>query len=364
MKNRDFWDRSGKLLLVLALVVGLVSLSMNISSMYFEKKNPMTANGYVPPEETIQVINVLGAGQIVYGKYIFNNDYSEVVSHIDTLVKTYDVSVYTQNTLVGSDIPAEFIDAIKGVDFKAVSLATPYSMMHGKEGIDTSLANWAESGLALAGTYSSTDQQNLIRPFEVNGISVVTLSFTEKLNQELPEHEKYLVNLYDEIRTPQIVEEASSIADVVIVSMAWEGEHNSQPTDHQKEIAKKLADAGASVILGNADGAIQPACWIDDTLIFYGMGNLVSDSTNEEERIGVVGGVTITKSTLYDKKKIELTNPRMDLVYSVPEKNGSYSTKLFNEVSEEELFNKDAIYSSYRSLLQSMDDSIRMGGLQ
>lgn len=363
MKNNDFWNHGGKVLLTIALLLGFTSLSLNLSSRYFEKKNPVNTDGYVVPQETIQVINVLGAGQVEYDKYSVNNDYTSVVEPLGTLVRNYDVSVFTQNTFVGTEIPSEFADAMKDVGFKAVSLATPQSMKYDKAGIETSLKYWDESGLYVTGNYLSTDQQNLIPHFEVNGVSVAVLSFTETIDNELPDYEKYLVNVYDDVRSPQIVEQASYIADVVIVSMAWEGIHNEMPSERQKEIAKALADAGASVILGNAGKAIQPVCWIDDTLIFYGMGSLVSSSMMEE-RIGIVGGVTITKSTYYDKTKIELTNPRMDLVYSIPQMDGTFTTKLFNAISEEELPHRDQIYQNYRNLLQSMDDSIRMGGLQ
>ncbi|MBR2825437.1 MAG: CapA family protein [Solobacterium sp.] len=364
MKNKDFWDHSGKVLLTIALLLGFTSLSLNLSSRYFEKKNPVNTEGTIQPKETIQVINVLGGGQAVYGKSITNDDYTVVVEGLDTLVHNYDVSVYTQNSLIGTEVSTQFGDAMKNIGFKAVSLATPQSMKFDKPGIETSLSYWNNSGLYVTGNYLSTDQQNLIPHFEVNGISVVVLSFTEKLDNALPDYEQYLVNVYDDVRSLQIVEQASYIADVVIVSMAWDGIHNEQPTERQQQIAKALADAGASVILGNAGSAIQPVHWIDDTLIFYGMGNLVSDAFMEEDRIGLVGGITITKSTYYDKTKIELTNPRMDLVYSILEPNGYYSTKLFSSLSEEELTNKDEIYQTYRSFLQSMDDSIRMGGLQ
>ena len=123
-----------------------------------------------------------------------------------------------------------------------------------------------------------------------------------------------------------------------------------------------LADAGASVIIGNAPDAIQPVAWIDDTLIFYSMGSFISDDGDQMNRIGAVGAVTITETISGDSRRIELTNPRVDFVASVPCDNG-YMVKMLNDCAEN-IEGKDDIYSRYSSVIQRMDDSIRIGGLQ
>lgn len=364
MKNKEFWDYTGKLLLLVALVIGFVSLSMNIISLYFEKKNPYQPNVYQAPVEENQVINVLGAGDVVYGnKAIEEQSYQRTLENLYSMVSNYDMSVYNQVSMLGNDVPIAFGESMEGLGIKAVSLANPDSLKYGKEGIDTSLAFFENSKLYTAGTYGSTDQKNLLRHFEVNGISIIMLSYTDYLNNPLPEHEQYLVNVYDDVRTPEVVAEAASLVDFVIVSISWQGEDGALPNDRQKEIAKALADAGASMIVGHAENAIQPVNWIDDTLIFYSLGNFVSDNPELEDRIGVVGGVTVTKSTLYDKKKIELTNPRVDLVYSMPS-GGRFIAKPLSWFNETELPEKEELYQKYKQLLQSMDDSIRVGGIQ
>ena len=372
MKKEEFVDILMKFLIVLALVVGLISLTMNLTSMFLERKNQpelVDANQnepYVAPQEEASVINVLVSGLADYGTLApEEKDYSIRLIDVKNLASNYDIRAFSQKTLIGNEVPTAFGDTVVGAGFNAVALANADSLKLGKEGVDTSLDYWLNSGIHVAGTNQSTDQQNLIRPFEVNDISVVFLSFTDVLNDTLPEHERYLVNVYDEEKTPLIVADAAWQCDVVIVSMYWQGENKGMPTERQRQIAKSLADAGASVIMGNAENAIQPVEWIDDTLVFYSLGNLVSDSKEEEERLGAVGAVTITKTTLYDYyKKIELTNPRVEFLYSVINPDGSTISKPFNLFNEGDLENADAIYEEYKGVVHKLDDSIRIGGLQ
>lgn len=367
MNRNTFWDVTGKILLVLALLIGMISLSMNLLSLQLEKRNPQNSGGvnYYLPEENSSVIRILGTGMIDYGLYAPQiQDYSECFEDLHDLISNYEVSVCTQRTLVGTQVPAAFAENVRKIGFDAVGLATPNAMTNGKKGVDDSLVFWDAQQLQQAGNYWSTDQQNLIRPFEINGISVVFLSYTDYLDDPLPEQEKYLVNVYDDEKTPLFVEQAADVADVVVVSICWKGSDGEAPNERQKTIAKALADAGASVILGNAYNAVQPVAWIDDTLVFYSMGNVLCDGAPGQNRLGLAGVVTVTKTTLYDKKKIELTNPRVDVFCSVESEDGQYVSRPVSSLSDDQLEDHEAVYENCRRIIQSMDDSIRVGGLQ
>lgn len=365
MEKKQFWKSIEKVLIIAALLVGLTSLSLNLISMFLERKNPLMPQGqneWIADESS--VIQVLSMGVVDYGLHVPGvTDYSSHLSSLEPLVSNYNVTSYSQRTLIGTQIPAAFSDSVKSLGVTSVALANDNSMANGKAGVDTSLTFWDGQDIHYSGMNWGTDHQNLIRPFMVNGISCAFLSYTDLLNDELPSHERYLVNVYDDERTPAMVAQAAEHAEVVIVAMYWNGEDCKAPNERQKEIAKKLADAGASVIIGNAPNAIQPVEWIDDTLVFYSMGNILSDQLISQARFGVVGSITITKTTYFDKKKIELTNPKVDLIYNSLQPDGQYKAVPFETVTEEELSIKEGIYQQYQAILQMLDDSIRMGGL-
>ena len=360
MKNREFWDKSGKLLLALALVIGIVSLSINLITLFMERQraaSAYTAYPSKPKQEDVRVINVLSAGAVDI-RDGYDEVYDKSFSGLTSVFSNSDLAVFNMIPLVGTEVPDSFGDALVASGIDAVSLANPRCLAGGKRGIDISLSYWLSNDVETSGTYGATDEQNRIPVFERNGIRISFLAFTDMLDDELPDHERYLVNVYDDVRTPEIVAKAAAQADIVIVSVWWQGQDASGPLERQRSIAESLADAGASVILGNAEDAVQPAEWIDDTLVYYSLGSLFTDS---EDAYGVIGAVTVTKTTTDDLTKIELTNPRVDVCKTVFTDTDA-QVQLFegSELAEEE---KDT-YERFKGILQKLDDSIRIGGLQ
>ena len=245
-----------------------------------------------------------------------NEDIS-ISQELDEAISNYNVSVYHQkntNTIEAQNVADIFVDA----GFTAVGLANNESNDAGKDGIKSAMKYWNNKNILTEGLNTSTDKQNIHRPFEENGISIVYLSFTESLNQPLGEQEQYLVNIYDDEKSP---------------------------------------DSGASIIFGNANNSIQPIEWIDDTLVFYSMGNVLT--SEDDYALGLVGTVTITKHTVYDKTRIELTNPKVDCVYEKKDDDGHITVSFYDNNIE-----LAATYADLIEVLHRMDDSIRIGGIQ
>lgn len=344
-----------QMLLVLfsgALIVMVsVSLTMHTLSKNLEEKNTPKRVESALDYDSSSVIQIFGTGMV----NSTNEDIS-ISQELDEAISNYNVSVYHQkntNTIEAQNVADIFVDA----GFTAVGLANNESNDAGKEGVKSAMKYWNNKNILVQGINISTDKQNIHRPFEENGISIVYLSFTESLNQPLGEQEQYLVNIYDDEKSPEIVEEASRNADVVIVSMYWEGTNKEYPSERQKEIAQRLADSGASIIFGNANNSIQPIEWIDDTLVFYSMGNVLT--SEDDYALGLVGTVTITKHTVYDKTRIELTNPKVDCVYEKKDDDGHITVSFYDNNIE-----LAATYADLIEVLHRMDDSIRIGGIQ
>jgi poly-gamma-glutamate synthesis protein (capsule biosynthesis protein) len=61
--------------------------------------------------------------------------------------------------------------------------------------------------------------------------------------------------------------------------MHWGAEYQAGASSGQKEIAERLAEAGAALIWGHHPHVLQPAEWIADgkTLVLYSLGNALFD---------------------------------------------------------------------------------------
>jgi poly-gamma-glutamate synthesis protein (capsule biosynthesis protein) len=71
------------------------------------------------------------------------------------------------------------------------------------------------------------------------------------------------------------VEAAAEVADIVVVSVHWGFELDTNPRADDIERAQAMIDAGADIIFGHHQHRLQPLEFIDGKPVFWGMGNFV-----------------------------------------------------------------------------------------
>ena len=88
----------------------------------------------------------------------------------------------------------------------------------------------------------------------------------------------------DDTRPPLDLEQAAGAvtaaatqAEVVVVSIHWGAEYQVTPSPRQREIARVLSEAGASVIAGHGPHVLQTVEMVGETLVAYSLGNLLFD---------------------------------------------------------------------------------------
>ena len=82
-------------------------------------------------------------------------------------------------------------------------------------------------------------------------------------------------NAIDLGRTLAAVRSARRQASVVIVFMHWGTEGQACPNPDQLALARRLAAAGASIIIGAHAHMLQGSGWLGHTFVAYGMGNFL-----------------------------------------------------------------------------------------
>ncbi|MFN2494533.1 MAG: CapA family protein, partial [Pseudonocardiaceae bacterium] len=86
-------------------------------------------------------------------------------------------------------------------------------------------------------------------------------------------------------------------ADVVIASLHWGTEYQSEPTGEQRELAARLlADPAVDLIVGHHAHVVQPFELIDGEWVAYGLGNHVARHAEPSGRTeeGVIARFTFT----------------------------------------------------------------------
>ena len=79
--------------------------------------------------------------------------------------------------------------------------------------------------------------------------------------------------------------------------MHWGNEYQRVPSDRQRDLAKKLIDLGANIIIGSHPHVIQPAEIMETEkgagLVFYSLGNFISNQRDRYCDTGVIAFIKI-----------------------------------------------------------------------
>ncbi len=97
------------------------------------------------------------------------------------------------------------------------------------------------------------------------------------------------VAYYDSAKASQAISIAKEQADIVWVDTHLWPEYGTTPTGDQITVTNELAAAGADIITGVSSHELQGMTFIDDTIVFYGLGNFLFDQMwSQETRQGMV----------------------------------------------------------------------------
>jgi len=194
--------------------------------------------------------------------------------------------------------PVELPQALKASGIKIVSFANNHVFDQGWAGFAESRDHLRETGLLMAGTSdnAATAWQPVIT--EANGIKVGWLGMTRWLNgNRNPEDPAQPhVNFFpypndsggapgaDEAQVLEAVKAARAQCDLLVISIHWGVEYATMPRPEDMDLAHKMLDAGATVIVGAHPHVLQPVETYKtqdgrDTVIFYSLGNFLSNQS-------------------------------------------------------------------------------------
>ena len=312
-------------------------------------------------------------------------DFRYQIASVKEVAEKYDLQYYNQETIIGGDelgphgyptfnTPSQWGDAMRDAGFNLVSKATNHSLDQGVYGINNSNAYWRQfPDVVTAGTNDTQEEYDALPIYEMNGITYAFMSYTYGTNGiEPPADQPYVVNYYPghEEEILEKIRRADELADVVIMAMHWGTEYSHEVNEEQETFALQMSEAGADIIVGNHPHVIQPISWINNhkTICYYAMGNMISAQNDEQNLVGIISGLDITKRVTGEEKEIIIDNVRADLIwtkYRRLSENAVDSIRLyrFEELDDSILPNHDAIYEKYKAIMLSMDDSITVGGV-
>jgi poly-gamma-glutamate synthesis protein (capsule biosynthesis protein) len=196
------------------------------------------------------------------------------------------------------DAPVALLDGLKASGIKIVSFANNHVMDQGWAGFAETREHLKAEGLLFAGSGDTVGQQWQPVITEANGIKVGWLGMTRWLNgnRNPDKDDQPHVNFFpypgesggatgaDEAAVLAAVKQARAECDFLVVSIHWGVEYATAPRPEDVDMAHKMLEAGASVVVGHHPHVLQAVetyRTLDgrNTVIFYSLGNFLSNQS-------------------------------------------------------------------------------------
>lgn len=309
-------------------------------------------------------------------------NFKKMFTEVEKIISDYDLKFYNQETVIGGaslgvsgyptfNSPDAIGNDLIATGFNVVNLASNHTMDKGSVGATYSANFWKnKEGVYAIGSYTNSTERNNIVIKEMNGITYAILSYAYGTNGlPVPSGKEYLINLYSDAKAKQDIEKIRDKVDVLMVSMHWGTEYVLEPTSEQKREANYLASLGVDVIIGHHPHVLQPVTFIDDTLVIYSLGNMISNQwvLGTEKNIGLTVAFDVEKHVENGKSSVKITNVKADLTWVKSSATSSYASTdfqviPFTQVTDSMLANHESVYKKYMGIVNKYNNkNIQMG---
>lgn len=261
--------------------------------------------------------------------------------------------------------PTEVGDALVKAGFDIVTQATEHAFDQQEDGIAASVSFWTKNypKVSLLGIHSKEEERYQILEKKNFKVAVMNYSCMLSENHSIPEDEEYMVDTYSEKRVAADLESAKKEADVTIVYLHGGKSDTPEPDEKLQTRIDFLAEEGADIVIASHPHILKGYELRErpdgeDMLVYYSLGNFVSNQSSLENLLGGLADFTLKK----DAKTGEVTIEDYGLIPVVMHYNSDYTevgvyqledyTEVLakdhgiHEVNEEATFSRAALESA------------------
>jgi poly-gamma-glutamate synthesis protein (capsule biosynthesis protein) len=205
------------------------------------------------------------------------------------------------------------ITALRRSGVNVVSVANNHILDQGRPGLEETVSQLDRLGMPYVGA-GEAGREAGPRVVTVRGLRVAFLGYSRFFNQsgnDCPASRRRCVkaSLLDPDRAVEDVRAAAAQADAVVVSLHWGDEYVARPRPEDVDLAHRLVEAGALLVLGHHPHVLQPMELYrrpDGTtaLIAYSLGNFVSNQSRNYVHAVTPGEVGATRDGILLRAEI------------------------------------------------------------
>ena len=328
-----------------------------------------------------QTTNLLFTGSILLDKRAFKSgerakdkyDYKHIFTHITKKIKSADLPITSLETtfymkddindlnfpLKINNTPKELGDALAYAGFRLILHASPFSFNLKEKGIINTLNFWEANYpfIKILGiSRNEQESENNYFIYKSGKINIGIINFSDFKSDKIRDEKKYMINFLSKENLGKIMEKIKNITDFNIVCINWGKKNGKFPDKKQINIAKKLADFGIDLIIGNYPYNVQPVSYIQSekgnkALVFWSLGLLLGDTDkNKNYTLGAMADIKLKKlngkTFVWKYKMIPIVNHiSEDKQYSIYELEDYKNVIGKNIISKDECENIFGIFS-------------------
>ncbi len=217
----------------------------------------------------------------------FGGDYSALFEKL-TILKDADITFANlegpasdqgidRHNLYSFRMNPSTIPALKGAGFHILSVANNHMGDWGRDAYKDTLARLKENEILYTGggmTIREAEQPTIVEKY---GMKIGYLGFSDVGPNMEPTEEKAGLLLASNPHFEEIIKNASTKVDFLVVSFHFGDEYKTVHNQRQEYLAYKAVDNGAKIVVGHHPHVIQDTEVYKDSLIIYSLGNLVFD---------------------------------------------------------------------------------------
>ncbi|MFE3601696.1 CapA family protein [Streptomyces sp. NPDC059142] len=229
-------------------------------------------------------------------------DFRPMLAGVKPVVSGADLAICHMETVYGEEegpfsgypafvSPPQLAAGLRATGYDSCSTASNHTLDDGADGVRRTLDAFDKAGLKHTGSARSAAEAGRPALLTAGGARVAQLAYTYGTNdQPLPDGQPWAVNLVDERR---IVADARAArkagADVVVVSLHWGTEWQTEPDDDQLGLGRALTASRTGgrpdidLILGTHAHVPQAYEKVNGTWVVYGMGDQIAGTMANDD---------------------------------------------------------------------------------
>lgn len=218
----------------------------------------------------------------------FDGDFNRLFDNL-SLLKDADIlfgNLEGPVSLVGNNVGSKYsfrmdpsaLLAIENAGFDIVSFANNHVGDWNVSAFEDTLTRLENSSIEMTGAGTNKEDAETPTIIEKNGVKFGFLGFSDVGPAWMEAKEsKAGILLANDPRLPEIIQNAKSESDVLIISIHWGDEYKTVHNTRQEALAHKIIDNGADIIVGHHPHVAQDIETYNGKPIIYSLGNFIFD---------------------------------------------------------------------------------------